>query len=287
MALLQLWHGVGNPTSLCVVQRLHAKVYSADDSRVMVGSSNLSEGGFDHNIEIVVELSGDEARDAVRALYTACSPYSREISLDQLSVWIERSRETVFTARAAANEEPEVLSTVQADLDEMLGFGSPASPPTLVTVPDIGPFISWLDTRRQLPGAEVILNRHRNAEGQNLTGHVKQCFYGSLRFLKEHPEFVSATSDALEQLPAGKIYQMSDEGLRSAWAAHLDMHALDRGESFNYPTLRGILPPSLGGTRQGGGGGISTLKRLLPLVARYVREGRLGGSGPRRRVGRP
>src|SRR5690242_11718270 len=31
LTLLRLWHDAGNPTVLRVVQRLHAKVYSADD----------------------------------------------------------------------------------------------------------------------------------------------------------------------------------------------------------------------------------------------------------------
>ena len=273
--LLGLWHDMGNPTSLRVVQRLHAKLYSADDSRVLVGSSNLSEGGFDHNVELVVELSGDLARDAVCALQTACAPHSRELSLQQLEGWVARSRDQVFTARTATVAEPEALSAVQADLDKMLGFGTSSSPPSIATVPDIGPFISWLDARSELPGARVILSRHRNTDHQNLTGHVKQCFFGSVRFFKEHPEFVEAASEALEKLSADGLYAMIDPGLREAWTAHLDTHALDRGESYSYPTLRGILPPSLGGTRQGGGGGISTLKRVLPLVARCVREGRL------------
>lgn len=278
LTLLALWHGEGNPTRLRVAQRLHAKVYSADDSRVIVGSSNLSEGGFDHNIELVVELSGEAARDALRALNTACSPHSREISVDVLKTWIERSRSKVFAARAAAAEEPEILSEVQADLDQMLGFGAAPSALPAVSSADIGPFMAWLDERRGLPGAELIVNRHRNTDGQNLTGHVKQCFFGSLRFLKERPEFVAATADALDELAANKMYQMADPALREAWAAHLDAHALDRGDSYSYPTLRGILPPSLGGTRQGGGGGISTLKRLLPLVARYLRERQPGAS---------
>ena len=149
-----------------------------------------------------------------------------------------------------------------------------------MALPDINTFISWLDARSCLPGAEVILERHRNTDGQNLTGHVKQCFFGSLRFLKQHPEFVAATSDALEQLSANEVYQMTEPGLQDAWVAYLDAHSLDCGESYNYSTLRGILPPSLGGTRQGGGGGISTLKRLLPLVARYLSERDLRVSKP-------
>ena len=158
-----------------------------------------------------------------------------------------------------------------------LGFGTPSPPPSS-TVSDIGPFISWLDANSELPGAAVILSRHRNTERQNLTGHVKQCFFASLRFFQEHPRFVTDTSDGLENLAPDKVYQTTSPGLQTAWAAHLDAHALDSGDSYSYATLRGILPPSFGGTRQGGGGGISTLKRLLPLVARWMREGHLGGS---------
>lgn len=273
--LLATWHEGGNRTRLRVVQRLHAKVYSSDDLRVIIGSSNLSEGGFDHNIELAVELSGDTARKAVSALHAECSPHSKEISLDQLRGWIARSQDTVSTVRAAAVEEPDALSGVQADLDDMLGFGTHLSPPSGVALPDIDLFISWLDERQELPGAEVILKRHANADGQNLTGHVKQCFFGSFRFLNQNPHLVTAASDALKKLSAHDVYQMSEPGLQEAWATHLDAHALDCGETYSYPTLRGILPPSLGGTRQGGGGGMSTLKRLLPLVALFLREGHL------------
>jgi hypothetical protein len=208
----------------------------------------------------------------VRALQAACSPHSKEISLDALKTWIDRSRDVVYAARAAAADEPEALSAAQAHLDQMLGFGTVPLTPSGMVLPDIGEFIAWLDERRALPGAEVVLNRHRNSDGQNLTGHVKQCYFGSLRFLTENSQFVQATSNDLEALSADDVYQMTEPALQEAWVAHLDAHALDRGESFSYPTLRGILPPSLGGTRQGGGGGISTLKRLLPLVARYLEE---------------
>ncbi|MXX84850.1 MAG: hypothetical protein F4Y71_00140 [Acidobacteria bacterium] len=264
-----------NQATLRVVQRLHAKLYAADDSRAILGSSNLSEGGFDHNIELVIELSGDTARDAVSALHAECARHSRDVSLEQLGKWIARSHDTVRAARAAAAEEPEALAEVQADLDQMLGFGTASSALSTLAVPDVALFISWLETTPGLPGAQVILDRYRNTNRQNLSGHVKQCFFGAVRFLWEHPEFVPATSDALDQLRAQDVYEMADPALRQAWTAHLDAHALDRGESFSYPTLRGILPPSLGGTRQGGGGGISTFKRLVPLVARRISEGHL------------
>ena len=274
MTLLELWRDEGNPTRLRVVQPLHAKLYAADDSRVLVGSSNLSEGGFGHNVELMVELSGDLARDAVCALQAACAPHFRELSIEQLQEWIDHSREAVFAVRGGTTaEEPEALADVQADLDQMLGFGTSSSPPSMATVPDIRRFIAWVEVTSGLSGAKIILRRHRNADGQNLTGHVKQCFFGCVRFFRENPKFVAATSEALEELSADDLYQITDAELESAWMAHLNEHALDVGESYSYPTLRGILPPSLGGTRQGGGGGMSTLKRLLPLVARWVHEG--------------
>ncbi len=270
MTLLEVWDGDGNPTSLQVVQRLHAKVYSADESQVIVGSSNLSDGGFDHNIELVVELSGDAGRDAVQALNAACSPHLRNISIGQLRGWIERSRDTVATASKAADQEPDALSDVQADLDKMLKFGTASSLPGLVAISDLDTFVSWLNANRNLPGAQVILDRHYNSHGQNLTGHVKQCFFGSFRFLREHPHMVDPTSNALAGLSVDEVYQVTYPGLQEGWADHLDAHALDQSDSYSYPTLRGILPPSFGGTLLGGGGGISTLKRMLPLVARCI-----------------
>jgi len=273
LALLALWRDEGNPTMLRVAQRLHAKVYAADDLRVLVGSSNLSEGGFDRNIELIVELSGGAAGDTVRALHAACAGASQEVTLDRLESWIDRSRTTVIAARASAAEEPELLAGVQADLDSMLGFGIRRSASDSA-LPSIDRFVAWLSKGRKLSGAEVILDRHWNTGRQNLMGHVKQCSYGSSRFLAAYPAYVRPVSDALDELSKGDIYQMVDPpGLKSDWADYLDTHALDQGEVYSFPTLRGILPPSLGGTRQGGGGGISTLKRIMPLVARFVLHG--------------
>ena len=66
-------------------------------------------------------------------------------------------------------------------------------------------------------------------------------------------------------------YQLTDE-ISDAWLKHVNTHAADKGSGYDYAVLRGVLPPSVGGTRMGGGGGISTLKRMLPLVARYLIE---------------
>ena len=82
--LLALWKHAEKPTGQCVVQRLHVMVDSTDYSLVIVGFSNLSASSFYHNIELLFELSGEAARNAVRALHKACVPHSSEIFLDQL-----------------------------------------------------------------------------------------------------------------------------------------------------------------------------------------------------------
>lgn len=277
LTLLQLWREAGNATNLQIVQRVHAKVYSADDLRVMVGSSNLSEGGFDRNVELAVELAGDAAQAAVRALRSACAPYAKEVSLEALAAWVECSRSTVLAARAASAKEPEDLSGVQAQLDRMLGYGVGASNSLSADpINQMQSFMDWLKAHTALSGAGEILIRHENSRRDNLTGHVRQCFAGAFRFLDEAPEFIHLLSDALGQVDKDKVFQVPSEVLEK-WGRHLDAHALDRGDHYSYPTLRGILPPAYGGTRQGGGGGISTFKRILPLVARYLKESGLGG----------
>ena len=68
-----------------------------------------------------------------------------------------------------------------------------------------------------------------------------------------------------------EVYQPNSL-IANAWLEHVDTHATDVGVRYNYSILRGILPPSLGGTRLGGGGGSSTLKRMFPLIARFLQE---------------
>ena len=80
-------------------------------------------------------------------------------------------------------------------------------------------------------------------------------------------------SAQLDALGPDELYQFDLPPVLEAWFRHLDEHATDTGPIYSYPTLRGILPPSAGGTREGGGGESSTLKRMLPLVARYRENG--------------
>lgn len=132
-------------------------------------------------------------------------------------------------------------------------------------------FIEWLEDHEELAGARIVLRRHHNVDGQNLTGHVKQSFYGSLAFLKENPDLISGLVQALARLGGEAIYEPPNQ-IVNRWIDFLDENLEEHTDFYSFRTLVGILPPALGGDRQHGGGGVSTLKRMLPLVAAYLDE---------------
>lgn len=256
--------------SLGIVQRLHAKAYVADRTHALIGSSNLSEGGFSRNVELMVRFRGSEAADALDAVEAACAT-ARALSLEALRTWISDSKPAIQEARQATTEAAEELAPAQAGLDRLLGFGRSTRTLPNPGAPELADFIGWARRHPSLAGADMIVRRHDNADGQQLQGHVKQSFYAALRFLTEHPEFRTQLGSALATLGPDDLYQL-DGAIGDAWVRHLDEHATDESGdgTWSYAVLRGLMPPSLGGTRQNGGGGSSTLKRMLPLVARYL-----------------
>jgi hypothetical protein len=187
---------------------------------------------------------------------------------------IEAVKPVIDDARRSINNQPEILAPAQAALDVLLGFGDAGVVATREPeIDDLDRFVEWLRRNENLPGADSLIRRHDNTDGQNLTGHFKQCFFGAYRFLQSEPSLTTTVlSTSLENLMPDDICDIEQEGLVSHWTSYLDGHATDRSNSYNFSILRGILPPSLGGTRLGGGGGSSTFKRMLPLVARYCSE---------------
>ncbi len=271
LALCELFAGSQGGAELHVSQRLHAKAYAADDHDLMVGSANLSVGGFDANIELMVRFQGGDAAAQIAKIRSEFAPHLKLVDLDGLADWVASSQETVDKARSMATEEPEMLGSVQEQLDKLLGFGG--APPVQVeaTNAQLVQFDGWLQANRELPGASILHRRHTGEN--NLTGHFKQCFFGSWIFLHERPEFAEQLRADFAGFESQTDPFQPSHQVVEAWSKHLDRHATDRTDDYSYSTLRGILPPSLGGTRQGGGGGISTMKRMLPLVAAYIEAG--------------
>ena len=269
VALLKLLADEGWPVTLWIHQRLHAKVYIADSAQCILGSANLTEGGFDRNFELVVTGGADLASQAEAILRAQLGHRGRKLSLGSLASWVEESSELVASA-LDPGREADVLADSQRRLDSMLGRSGNTSSQFPAGV-DIEEFASWLRQHKHLRGAKTILDRHENASRQNLQGHVKQTFVGSHRFFAANPDMLKSCEELLEE--SGRVdVPALPQRVIDGWSDFLDDNAGYSDDVGDFAVLRGILPPSLGGTRTGGGGGSSTLKRMLPLVARFTRR---------------
>ena len=271
VTLLELLRHDGHESHFIVHQRLHAKAYLADGARGLVGSANLSSGGFDTNFEIMMDLEEEEAVAADRIIRCETTNHGVALATSALRHWVTKYGPRIKELRP---DEPNAtaLSDAQRSLDRLLGYGPEGA--VKEHVPSIEEYIVWLDSNRSLSGAVTLLDRLRNLTRQNLTGHFRQSYYAVARFLGESPQHIDSLNQELDSLAESDgIFQPNDE-LSTEWISHLNSHATERGDGWDYAVLRGIMPPSLGGTRTGGGGGSSTLKRMLPLVARFLWQSR-------------
>lgn len=268
LVLLELLQNENPLPRFTVHQRIHAKAYLADRSAGLMGSANLSAGGFERNFELMMELEIEEANTADLLIEEEAQNHGVPLDLTAFRQWIEKHRGPIMELRRKESEA-EDLSEIQRALDDMLGYGKTIAPP--VDVPEIEDFVSWLMSRKSLAGASVLLDRRFNWSGQNLTGHFRQSYFAVARFLRQYDDHISPLAVRLDSLGPQDIFQPGGT-LVADWTHHLNEHATEYGPGYDYAILRGILPPSLGGTRLGGGGGSSTLKRMMPLVARFLVE---------------
>ncbi len=189
LALLDILDSNGVEVRLRIFQQLHAKVYAADHRLALVGSANLSEGGFGNNLELTVRFRGAEAVQAITSVEEACTPVLRTVTLEQLRRWVEFSRSAIEEARSTTVENLEVLAPAQSELDLLLNFGGvDSSTIAEPTVSDMEQFVEWLESNAALPGADILYRRHHNLDNHNLQGHFKQSFFAAVRFLSEHAE---------------------------------------------------------------------------------------------------
>jgi hypothetical protein len=101
-------------------------------------------------------------------------------------------------------------------------------------------------------------------------GHVTQAIGAAQEFLKAHPEFRDTIRQADPTEPFNikaypEILAAFKAWLRSQKKAVYGHKAF----GYNLKTLKGLLTPTLGGRRTGGGGGNDEFKRALRLVAEF------------------
>ncbi len=247
---------------------LHAKIYKFSDDRVIIGSANLTWSAMTSNIEVICELTEDEAADFLRVL-----PKFRHrltsVPADVFTAYIDVASDAISRPFDGPEETNEEMNAAIDLAEETLRKSLIPTAPQASPIPplEIESFIDYCREEKSSVSKEIIARW----EGKhNLQGHVKHYYYGALRFLSEFPGFV----DEISATPRKSLYGFTNPVVLTNWRDFLRKHAkeIDEKRSFSFRTLRVYTPENLGGICSGGGGGSPTLKRVLPVVARMLQS---------------
>lgn len=257
----------GKIFDLRVSDDLHAKIYAISEDTVIVGSANLTWPGMTRNIEVICELTEEEA-DSFSSVISGMRSRLMPVEAEVFAAYVDAVHSVISKPSDGPADEDEDMNAAIELAEEELRKSLSDTAPDAIGIPsaELEEFIDYCRHEDSDVSREVIA---RHGGKNSLQGHVKHCFYGSVRFLSEHPEFV----DEVASTSAESLYDFDNTSIRSQWRDFLLEHAteIDKERGFWFRTLRVYLPPSYGGICTGGGGGSSTLKRVFPLVARMIR----------------
>jgi len=245
---------------------LHAKVFSFSNNRTIIGSANLTLPAMTTSIETICELTDNNATDFMQFLSNfRCR--LKQISTDDFSAYVDIVRDVVSKPfDGIEDENDEIIAAINL-AEETIGKSPAQTPAHAILIPshlEMQNFEDYCRKENSYISNEII----KQIGGlSNLQGHVKQCFYGAVRFFSELPQFIAEIADT----PHESLYDFT-EVIRTEWRDFLRYHEneTDEKRGFYFQTLINCLPPSAGGTRTGGGGASPTLKRVLPVVARML-----------------
>jgi hypothetical protein len=249
---------------------LHAKIYKFSDDKVIIGSANLTWPAMTSNIEVICELTGGEAVSFLAVLSTfrnRLTPVAAGVFTDYVDVVAD----AISKPSEGPAEEDEGMNTAIELAEETLRKSLMGTAPEVPGIPsaDLEQFLEYCRQENSEVTREIVA-RHEGRH--NLQGHVKHCFYGTIRFMSDFPEFVAE----IAATPEDSLYDFANVSTVTQWRDFLREHAneIDKDRAFSFRTLRVYLPSSLGGICSGGGGGSSTLKRVFPVVARMLQSGK-------------
>lgn len=240
--------------SLFISPAAHAKVYSGDTS-YLIGSANLSTRALSGNAAEILWSENEKLR--LEAMDVALDEYAkmfRPCTRRDLQAYIDKNEKSVEKLKHSIPEE--LL------IDDEDRLPSDILRPTRLG--DYDEFLVWL-SKQPDQAARVILARARGQS--NLSGHIRQAFYGLRQFLLGNPQvmrqFIAADADS---------YSFSrDLDTVSKLGAFVTRHARDEGP-FSSRRWQTYLPASAGGAQRGGGATSGNLNRMLPLMTRYINE---------------
>jgi hypothetical protein len=238
--------------SLLISPTAHAKIYIGQNG-YLVGSANLSTRALSGSAAEILWFESDAVRQ--RAMDAAVEDYSRKFnrcSLARLDAYITANK---AEAKDLAKRIPRELFFDEHDR-------LPHEIVRPARLGDYDAFLQWL-AKHPSPAAKEVLAR---AYGKsNLSGHIRQAFYGVRQFFLGSPDLMHH----FMKLDPNNYSFSGDISTASRLGAFVTRHARDEGP-FAPEKWRTYLPKSAGGRQVTGGATSGNLNRILPLVARYL-----------------
>jgi len=253
--------------TLHVSDDLHAKIYSFSNNKVIIGSANLTWPAMTTNIETICELTNADATNLLSFLpnfKSRLTPVPVDVFVDYVTVAADAISKPSEGPAEEDGDMNAAIALAEDTLRNSLVQKAPKAPSILPL--EIKDFFKYCRREKTDLASEII---DRGLKGKHsLQGHVKHCYYGALQFLNEHQQFV----DEIAATQRESFYNFENPDIRTTWIEFLREHAdeIDEERKFYFHTLRVYIPENLGGICSGGGGASSTLKRVLPLVARML-----------------
>jgi hypothetical protein len=108
-------------------------------------------------------------------------------------------------------------------------------------------------------------------QSQGTRGHMTQAIGAVQEFFDTSPTHI-ASIEVADRTSPFELTAIGNAKMLKDWKTWLRGRSGPYGKrafGYNYDTLKGIVTPSLGGSRTGGGGGDDELKTALRLVAHF------------------
>lgn len=240
--------------SLLVSPTAHAKIYNGQYG-YLVGSANLSTRALSGSAAEILWFEDNKAR--VRLMKSAVDDYSRKFnacSLEQLKAYISENKSK---AKKLKRKIPRELFH---EHENRLPNGI-VRPDRLG---DYDTFLIWLSKQPSPAAAEVLARAYGKL---NLSGHIRQAFFGIRQFFLGSPDVMIHFTDVDPD-----NYSFSRDSLTaSKLRLFVIKYARDEGR-FSREGWQTYLPKRAGGTQTRGGATSGNLNRMLPLIARYLTD---------------
>lgn len=276
--------------SLYIVSNLHAKIYAGlTRKRAYLGSANLSASAFHTNVEIMTYTQGVDS-DGVLRVIDEIKSGALSVSYEDFSAMIDVTKDAVNRAASSqaqsfetdpdfdvavqlfstelqkhvAHRKPQAKTRKQVVYPDEQGDYAPLPTPW----PSLDDFMSYCRKTKSKAAREIV---DRFEGKDNLQGHIKHIFYGGLFFFYENLGLMNAIP---ADLAKREHVNWSDESWVPQWKSYLAKHKNEfyGNIAFSYHSLITYLPASLGGVQVTGGASSGNFKKIMPLLARMMKE---------------